>query len=583
MRRLTIPVACRCYLSGSLPLLPVLLRRSLRVLSIPLQRTVTIMAMLNTTSALIVPTLARSEKRKSAASNKKTAAAARRRRKALKEWEGKCRAAGDDAAKKAPALWEKKMHNVFSSLRFHDYCSYLGYQSHDALGIRESFGTIAPGPDGDVIVALSSLPSLVQPYIDEYLAGFTSYDGCLINIWTSLASRGYSPYEGACHCRGCRNQRVRIYPGSISAVQSQLMTDWEALNPRPVMVAVDRMSRLIESAQYNRRAVRTEANRAQEKAPATYAAGPTAKGGERRLVGVEVEFNNGHKRAAPKWLETWNGAQIISDGSCGSEAVTPPMAGAHVAKCIKELCDELKANMAGCNSSCGLHVHVDARDMRWSDMLRFLTVYTRIEPFLFLLGGQTRLNQSYCRPAGKSYANALKQEDPKGAVLAVAVLSDSEGYVPAASQAREAMISGQSKKGGGRYKAINIMPWVAGRAYRRADTTVEFRLHAGSHNADRVTRWAWLCADIVDWCINATDADVAALPKSAARCLAIMSPRNKAWIVRRLLGYRKATTASRYPDVNDSGTELPRRAVVVKGGMYAPDASRAYGSGRDDD
>lgn len=377
-----------------------------------------------------------------------------------------------------------------------------------------------------------------------------------------LLRSGISLIHEACHCAECANCRAGAY------------NDWLTFDmPYHVANNLSRLMRARGLTVPNPPARRTgrgaeQAARALAKAPTTYPAGPSAKGGERRLVGVEVEYNNGGQDSCPSWLDTWPGAGVHADGSCGYEAVTPPVAGEHVETCITELMKELTNKGAGCNNTCGIHVHVDARDMKWVDMLRFLTVYTRIEPAMFIIGGQQRATDrnQYARPCGPIYRKALQQTDVKGAILSAAVLSSSADYIPTAAEGRKVARDGIDKKAGGRYKSVNIIPWIAGRAYNRPDKTIEFRLHRGSHEADRVIHWAWLCADIVDWCVNATNEDVKSLPKSAMRCLTIMSPRNKKWILKRLMGWRKATLAGY--GYSDAGTMMPERLITVKGGVY---------------
>ena len=396
---------------------------------------------------------------------------------------------------------------------------------------------------------------------------------------------GYSFLHGACNCQGCCPPRATAYRDySVPGNDPKHYADtgcigWDRDN-NPF--AENYRYREAERARtrYDEDGNALPRRRQPVRWPGAGIGGemfsdPKARGGAARLVGLEVE----HNRDVPQthmWAQNWSGAQVINDGSCGREAVTPPIGGENVRKCLTELCKALNEGNAGCDARCGLHVHVDARDMRWADMLRFLTVYCRIESLLFLIGGQNRYSKpgtsgnGYCYPVAELYGKALRSTDPKGAILAAACLGDR-----AAEEGRKLMKDHPpGKKGSGRYKSINIMPWIAGRAYDRKDTTVEFRLHRGSHNAERIITWAHLCQDIVHWCINATNEDVAKLPKSSARALILMSPRNKDWILKRILGWRAATTATKAPIEDDVGNYKPRRIVSMKNGLYTVDPSR---------
>lgn len=396
---------------------------------------------------------------------------------------------------------------------------------------------------------------------------------------------GGSFLHGACHCKHCMTYRAR----AAQQLQSHKVGMGNGQRLRRELEEWDREYNPFAHNYRYRETVRQRYDEdgnpiprrrpvAARSCPGTSAGvynDPKAKGGASRLVGLEVEHNRDVVQTR-QWCDNWPGAQVIGDGSCGREAVTPPIAGEHIRKCVTELCKALNDGNAGCDSRCGLHVHVDARDMRWADMLRFLTVWCRLESLLFLIGGQNRYSKqsagghSYCYAVAELYGKALRSPDPKGAILAAACIGDR----PATDGRKLMKDNPPTKKGGGRYKSINIMPWIAGRAQLRADTTVEFRLHRGSHNAERVITWAHICQDIVHWCINATNEDVANLPKSAARALILMSPRNKAWIIKRLLGWRAATTAGRAPIEDDVGNYKPRRIVTMKGGLYLVDATR---------
>lgn len=266
--------------------------------------------------------------------------------------------------------------------------------------------------------------------------------------------------------------------------------------------------------------------------------------GKARLVGVELEYNDSdpYERAPiDSFLRTWRAGDHY-DGSCGREVVTAPIAGKHVDACLTALGRALADAGVKANESCGVHVHVDASDLLWADMFRLLHVYAKVEPVLYMLAGQHRVKNTYCIPTGEQYRAALSSVDRKGSVLSAA-FNRTEGrkYV------RE---KPPTKKDGGRYKGLNICPWLAGRhANRRGkskvvkkDTTVEFRLHRNTLDTRRVAEWAKLCERIVSWCATASDAEARALPKSALRALMVIAPDSKAWLMQRLRVWRKATS-----------------------------------------
>lgn len=259
----------------------------------------------------------------------------------------------------------------------------------------------------------------------------------------------------------------------------------------------------------------------------------TTKIGEcKRLAGVEYETTDRPSERGFQWSRKW-GAGWHEDGSCGYEAVTPPCAGSNIDACLTDL----QAVIGHTDSRCGIHVHVDAKDLTWADMYRFLTVWEKIEPIMFLLGGQKRLRNSYCEPCGSAYAKALTTPDPKEAILAIAYA------VPVGGAKAQHRVNAH-KKLHGRYKSVNIAPWVYGRRKKnkRPDTTLEFRLHRNGDSAERVIGWTHLCVAVVDWCSRASDAEVKKLPKSNLRALCeVIAPKSKAWILNRVSEWRKVT------------------------------------------
>lgn len=274
-----------------------------------------------------------------------------------------------------------------------------------------------------------------------------------------------------------------------------------------------------------------------------------------RLVGVEWEHNNFDDRIF-RWAERWGGG-IHEDGSCGWEAVTPPIAGDNIRKCLADLGSSgVDGNV---DDTCGMHVHVDASDFRWADMYRMIALYQKIEPVLYVLAGQDRSCNDYCDPCGQRYRDALTSPDRKGGVLGVALSPDgrlSDGRV----DARYA-----EKKSGGRYKGMNLCPWISGRRKKRKDLTIEFRMHERTDDAERVIQWAELLALVVDWTHRASDRDVEELPKSALRALCAIAPTKAAWILDRVRDWKRHTRVLKV--ARRAGME--RRRITVRDGAFA--------------
>ncbi len=320
----------------------------------------------------------------------------------------------------------------------------------------------------------------------------------------------------------------------------------------------------------------------------------------KRLAGVEWEYNrlgSGDGYIA-YWNKHWFGKKV-DDASCGFELVTPPIAGDHLVNCITQLGTLINRSNIKIDEKCSIHVHADAKDLRWSDMFRLLKIYSKIEPILFIIGGQNRISNRYCLPIGKDYAVALTRKDRKDAVMAVAFNAANGGknglQTPHFGRTSQRQRPGRraDEHRYSRRRALNILPWLAGRGprsltqshyvtqqdetieqiaknnsvslaalvrwnkldpklpikagkrlsiYRRKiaeDTTVEFRLHSNSADTQQVLNWTKLLVRFVDWVAVHTDKEADELPKSPLRALCTIAPDMEKWIMSRMKAWRR--------------------------------------------
>lgn len=343
-----------------------------------------------------------------------------------------------------------------------------------------------------------------------------------------------------------------------------------------------------------------------------------------RMAGVEWEFNRlSTNRYFDNWLKKWLGERH-EDASCGYEAVTAPIAGDYMVKCVTALGTVFKKSKATIDNRCSIHVHADAKDLQWADMFRLLKVYSIVEPILYMLAGQERLDNRYCVPCGKDYASALNRIDRKDAIMAVAfttitrdghkadvnLLPDNGRVSQRAVPGKRADVHLNSRR-----KGLNILPWLAGRGPRpktpvavivqardtietvahrhnvsvaalmrwnklkpsqklreggklivnkrtvAPDTTVEFRIHPNTHDETRVINWVKVILRLVDWAAKSTDKDLENLPKSALRILCqVIAPECSPWIMSRVKEWR-----------NETSRNLGRqqRRISLKGGKYS--------------
>jgi hypothetical protein len=254
-------------------------------------------------------------------------------------------------------------------------------------------------------------------------------------------------------------------------------------------------------------------------------------------VELEVASSDG-KRHSTEAL--WTGAKIVRDGSLpdgGWELNSAPASGDKFVSQLYAIANAMSADNAAIDTSCGFHVHVDARDFTWIEIGNLIRVYAKIESALFSVVSRSRRDNRFCKQCGMMFLDRLDgathgSDDAKAA----RTIYDS-GPSKIASAKRD-------KYDNARYTALNLHSWV----YRG---TVECRLHQGTVNKERVLHWSALWAAIVDYAKTHNGSE---LPCNSFDALLSIAPNES---VKRWLDARKARfsrvqmTFTGFPDHSD--------------------------------
>ena len=221
-----------------------------------------------------------------------------------------------------------------------------------------------------------------------------------------------------------------------------------------------------------------------------------------RYFGVEVECGlDRFTGPVVPFLREWDAA-MGSDGSVGNperlgraptppgyrpvsraqacEIRTPPASGEAARTLLRGLGLVLANQGAHVDSTCGLHVHVDARGATADDLARLALLWSKIEPALWNAVAPSRrrvraINQ-YCEAWGETF-------DRTGVLNPALTTSE-----------KESAIRGVATK----YRTLNFLPfWSQG--------TVEVRMHHGSVNGRKILRWATCMTQIVHYAFSQTD------------------------------------------------------------------------------
>lgn len=251
-----------------------------------------------------------------------------------------------------------------------------------------------------------------------------------------------------------------------------------------------------------------------------------------RFAALEIEVAQASPGSAIDAIaRKWN-ASIVEDGSLpstGFEINTAPAAGDVLLDQISDWAESLRTQNASADRSCGLHVHVDARDFSHYDIRHLILLYELIEPALFSMVPTWRRHSSYCYPCGTLYGNAVRNGrvpklNKKLLVNGIYGTGTSDRQVQRAIQEAK-----YSKYASERYHALNIHSWF----YRG---TVELRLPAGTVNKTALRSWALLMVALVDKANVITEHELAEFTKLVSRdvLFAITPTEIHGWINRRL-------------------------------------------------
>lgn len=288
--------------------------------------------------------------------------------------------------------------------------------------------------------------------------------------------------------------------------------------------------------------------------------------GTSRMAGIEIEYNDCRKfKPLSKWAAKW-GAGNHTDGSCGWEAVTAPAAGEKLQEQVREFGVAMKEAGGKADSRCGVHVHVDARDLGMHAIRRLAKLYGHVEPILYILGGQHRLQNRYCAHNGTRLRLAAESKSWSHEILR-------EVYKKPNKQSLIAHISHKQarKRDNQRYTGMNLCPWVAGKTHKRPDTTIEFRLHENCIDSDRLINWTKTLLALVDFAKRSEWNDVKDSPKSALRLLCQISPETAKWIVAGVRLWRKTyRRPQRFVALNRIATRSGKAVSVLGGWQIQP-------------
>ena len=210
-----------------------------------------------------------------------------------------------------------------------------------------------------------------------------------------------------------------------------------------------------------------------------------------RFVGVEIEVDgtgamqpNFYKlnQLVQKWHAYMDTDGSLSDG--GFEMKTAPATGAVFYEQVKELCEELRSDRlrAYANSNCGLHNHVDVRELDEGNLPMIFESWVILQDMFYKMLPPQRRKNNYCY---KIDDYNMPSFTPLHRARVKAEIEDDKTIV---STLQNSAIKRAAQKGCG----INLSSWD----YR---STIEFRIPPGSTNTNKIVGWAALFSQFVNW------------------------------------------------------------------------------------
>lgn len=279
-----------------------------------------------------------------------------------------------------------------------------------------------------------------------------------------------------------------------------------------------------------------------------------------RLMGLEIEVNgippdgNAKSRLLNETLDEWSDS-VVHDGSIGDqpeafELVLQPSSGDIFVDHVEKVCEGLKRMGARPNKECGLHVHIDARDLETYDLHRVISLYAKVERALFDLCDPRRLDGEYSKVCGKRLMEDFYTIDPtmfRHNLVKVYYYPPENTLKAICSY--PSLLGAQIRTGkatkynAARYNALNLHSFFQRR-------TIEFRHHEGTIDANVIIGWAMTCQELISASQRLTRAQVDALPSDSRDALRSIMPKKlhpylqAAWT-------RNDAIANRYPSYRD--------------------------------
>tara|TARA_R100000808_G_scaffold9913_1_gene26899 strand:- start:18853 stop:20883 length:2031 start_codon:yes stop_codon:yes gene_type:complete len=211
-----------------------------------------------------------------------------------------------------------------------------------------------------------------------------------------------------------------------------------------------------------------------------------------RYVSVESEimtYHDFHEDVHPE-DEVWapRNWRVVNDASLNDGGVEfkniRPVRGDYIEVGLLQLENASKDQDFWVDSSCGIHVHMDARDFKWRELRSLLMIINCVEAPIIQSLPEIRRDSKYCKVIDKDYGSSLGNEHIYKSI------NNLRELVNFSYRELSNVDPGEDRYNGSRYRGTNIHS-------RFFHGTIEFRYHEGSISAAPVMSWIHLCNRIM--------------------------------------------------------------------------------------
>jgi len=209
---------------------------------------------------------------------------------------------------------------------------------------------------------------------------------------------------------------------------------------------------------------------------------------------ISAEIESGLTDRAYHHLGNEMGLHIVTDSSVTvsgymeEEVHVGPLVGEAFESTIRDATDAMREYGYKVNASCGLHIHVNARDLSWLALRNVWLASYLYEPVVLGMMPKSRDNNQHC----KNMRGLFNKEE-------ILRIDDDDSFHDV--YYRSSTADKTDKYHNARYAAVNMHSW-----YFRG--SIEFRYHSGTGSADKIIQWAEICTSLVEWAKDQKPQDI---------------------------------------------------------------------------